>query len=975
MPSVDAPVAPPGGSDLRISSRAQTALLLLHTHRIVWGNAAAAALLGRTEDALAGLPLRALLEDGCADQAEALVEAATAEAPSAPCRLRCVDPGGTPVPVQAIARRLADGAEAGVLVTLHDARLLVDALRARNWSMGMLAQTEALCRTGSFELSLPGGELRLSAGLCALLGRSPEQSRVSGIDALDWVPEDERAFVDGIWKNATPNEAFEFQHRIDTRDGRQLVVLHRGILTTDAMRGIRGVAILQDITAQREAEQRIQDLASHDAVSGLHNRAWLLDRIDGEIHATRWSGRSFALLVIEVPRIPEIRTRMGFAASDRIARSVAARLREATTERDAVARLGDAEFGVLLETASASAVDETMRRAIALRDGLLAPIRLEDAEVLPDCRIGIALFPHHGETPSVLLEHAQAALPATAATGLRGAPVDGGIACFTADAAAVAARELRMETALHRALADDGFTLELLPQVRLADGTIHGARALLRWRSEDLGPVPPAEFEPVARRAGLLEPMQDWTLRAACRLAAGWRHADLKHLRVCVALAPAHLQRADLLHHLDATLRATGADPANVALEFSEGMLLGDLERAVTILRGAKALGFEIHMDDFGARMSSLNGLSRLPIDVLRLDPSFVHDAEAPTRLVSLTRAVIQMAHGLQMQVLAQGIARESALGTLAAQGCDRIEGEWFSGPVGPEAFEALVRSGRRLPERFITRARTSRTLLLVDDEENILSALKRLLRRSGYHILTARSAHEGLERLAQSEVDVIVSDQRMPGMTGVEFLRRAKSLYPHTVRIVLSGYTELQSIIDAVNEGAIYRFLTKPWDDELLRAHIAEAFRQKELADENLRLARQVELANTDLAGLNERLARLLDQKREQAELLAATAAGTRAVLDELPAAVLGVDPDGMIAYANRAAERALDEVEGLTGAMLDAVLPGGPGAAETACTTDRSGRPWRLVRGALSPDGHDRGKLYVLLPDPRPLERPLAP
>jgi CheY-like chemotaxis protein len=217
-----------------------------------------------------------------------------------------------------------------------------------------------------------------------------------------------------------------------------------------------------------------------------------------------------------------------------------------------------------------------------------------------------------------------------------------------------------------------------------------------------------------------------------------------------------------------------------------------------------------------------------------------------------------------------------------------------------------MLVSGKCLPDSFRMQGRKTRTLLLVDDEDNIVASLRRLLRRDGYTIVTASGGEEGLRRLAEHEVDVIVSDQRMPGMTGVEFLHRAKALYPNTVRMVLSGYTELQSIIDAVNEGAIYKFLTKPWDDERLRGHVAEAFRQKELADENRRLAQQVETANSDLANLNSRLEQLLSQQRAHADMLTASAGSMRQLVEELPAALAAIDPDGQIVFVNReAAER----------------------------------------------------------------------
>lgn len=195
------------------------------------------------------------------------------------------------------------------------------------------------------------------------------------------------------------------------------------------------------------------------------------------------------------------------------------------------------------------------------------------------------------------------------------------------------------------------------------------------------------------------------------------------------------------------------------------------------------------------------------------------------------------------------------------------------------------------------------RTLLLVDDEESILSALKRVFRRDGYHVLTANSGARGLDVLASQPVHVILSDQRMPGMTGIEFLREAKRLYPRTLRITLSGYTDLQSIIEAVNEGAVYKFLTKPWDDDLLRSHVAHAFEQSELAAENLRLWGAVQQANHELALANQRLERMVREEGERRQAMQNAAGASRDALDGLPMAVFGIGTDSMLAYVNRLA------------------------------------------------------------------------
>ena len=197
-----------------------------------------------------------------------------------------------------------------------------------------------------------------------------------------------------------------------------------------------------------------------------------------------------------------------------------------------------------------------------------------------------------------------------------------------------------------------------------------------------------------------------------------------------------------------------------------------------------------------------------------------------------------------------------------------------------------------------------SRVLLLVDDEKNILAALRRLLHGEKYRILIANSAAEALEVLASTAVDVIVSDQRMPNMTGVEFFRIAKQKYPETIRIMLSGYTELQSVTDAVNEGAIYKFLTKPWDDEQLKAHIADAFERKALADENARLNHRLRIANTELAQANAQLDSLLQTKERQIYRDETMLDVVHEVLRHLPLAVIGLDDGDLIVLANIAAE-----------------------------------------------------------------------
>jgi EAL domain-containing protein (putative c-di-GMP-specific phosphodiesterase class I)/CheY-like chemotaxis protein len=458
-------------------------------------------------------------------------------------------------------------------------------------------------------------------------------------------------------------------------------------------------------------------------------------------------------------------------------------------------------------------------------------------------------------------------------------------------------------SALPAAIAAGELGLAYQPQVCLTSGRVIGAEALLRWESPRLGSVPPDRFVPAAEASGQIVELGRWVMAQACRQAAQWRQAGLPPLRVGVNVSPAQFQGDDVAALVRTCLAQTALPPEALGLEITESALMHDADAVADALRPLRAEGVEIALDDFGTGYSSLSRLRDLPIDLVKIDRSYVHDVAAAASHASITRSVIHLAHGMHLRVLAEGVETEEQLRLLLNHGCDRIQGWVFGKAVDAEAFGQLLANGQALPQALTHRREHQRTLLLVDDEEHILSALKRLFRRDGYRVLTAGSGAQGLEVLAAHTVDVIVSDQRMPGMTGVEFLRRAKEMRADTVRMTLSGYTDLQSIIDAVNEGSVYKFLTKPWDDARLREHVAQDFRVRELADENQRLTREITTSNTELAEANRRLKCLADREHERVNAMTGAADAARGLVDLMPVAVFGFDPDGLLVYANRTA------------------------------------------------------------------------
>ncbi|MGP1684939.1 MAG: response regulator, partial [Giesbergeria sp.] len=349
-------------------------------------------------------------------------------------------------------------------------------------------------------------------------------------------------------------------------------------------------------------------------------------------------------------------------------------------------------------------------------------------------------------------------------------------------------------------------------------------------------------------------------------------------------------------------------------------------------------------------------------------DQSFVRDITTNPSDLVLVKVIISMAHGLGMKVVAEGVETESQCEIMRASVCDEIQGYFFSKPISAQAIEELFTEGRQLPPHLIRFQNPKHTLLLVDDEPNILAALKRLLRLDGHVILTANSGAEGLDVLSRHKVDVIISDQRMPGMTGVEFLRAAKVSYPDTIRIVLSGYTELQSVTDAINEGAVYRFLTKPWEDEQLREHIQKAFEHKELLNENQQLNIRIRSTNQELVAANRQLSEVLRKTRDQVERDETSLTIVREALQHMPLPVIAVDDEGLMVFANSAAERLFASTGGpLLGLELAKALPAIDaviaGADEGApCELLMDGTRFLVQWNVMGVNSRSRGRLVTL-------------
>ncbi len=580
-----------------------------------------------------------------------------------------------------------------------------------------------------------------------------------------------------------------------------------------------GLERYRELAARQRAEQLLERRANYDELTGLPNRATLEEKLEQMATAAQASGKRLAALYVDLDRFKEVNDNLGYKVGDTMLAEVAQLLEREAGEGNLVARPGNDEFVVLLQDLEAGADAATVAAAIVARLG--EPLPSGPAQVRPLASIGIGVFPDDGADATALLRLADLAMQDAKGQG-------GNTFRYYAPAmnARMAAR-FAMEADLRQALEKGELLMHYQPQVSLVNGAITGAEALLRWRHPTRGMVAPNEFIRLAEETGLVLPLGEWAIGHVCAQLARWRTAGLAVPTVAINLSARQFHQPGLVEVVRKALTANGLTARMLELEMTESAVMHDVEAAVAILRQLEQMGVGVTLDDFGTGYSSLSYLKRFPISHLKIDRSFVRDVTTSPDDAAICNAVISLAHSLHITVIAEGVETEGQMQYLRRRQCDQMQGSHFSKALSGDAFAQLLTDGKRL---LLPADRSQRTLLILDDEPNIVRSLARSLRAEGYKLLLATSAAEALALLAVNEVQVVLSDQRMPEMSGTEFLAKVKDLYPETIRMILSGYADLESVIDAINRGAIYRFFTKPWEDEPLRRCIAEAFRQQQL-------------------------------------------------------------------------------------------------------------------------------------------------
>ncbi len=576
------------------------------------------------------------------------------------------------------------------------------------------------------------------------------------------------------------------------------------------------VAVVNDISERRRYEEQLEFQAQHDALTSLPNRNLLQDRLRQAIAYAKRHSSLVGVLFLDVDHFKLINDALGHDTGDRLLLALAQRLREVCREEDTISRYGGDEFVLLLPELGTE--EELTHMASRLFTAMDLPFQLDEREMHITLSIGASIYPKDGTDAAVLLRNADTAMYRAKEAGRDN------LQFYTERLNANIMERLLLGSQLRNALAQGELLLHYQPQFDLRSGRICGAEALLRWHHPEQGMIPPSKFIPVAEETGLILPIGEWVLEQACTQAAAWRKGSIPPITIAVNLSVRQLEQADLVASVAAILQRTGLDPAALDLEITESAVMRQPEETAEQLLALKRLGLMLSLDDFGTGYSSLAYLRRFAFHRLKIDHSFIRDIITEPNAARIALTIIAMSQSLGMRVLAEGVETDAQAKFLHRHACDEVQGYLMSKPLPAAEFEAFAQSDFVLDVGDPEGQR--QTLLLVDDEANITRALTRSLRRDGYHILVANTPHDALELLACHPVQVIVSDQRMPEMTGTELLARVKEIYPDIIRIVLSGYTELKTITDSVNRGAIYKFLTKPWEEQQLRNEVAEAFR-----------------------------------------------------------------------------------------------------------------------------------------------------
>jgi diguanylate cyclase (GGDEF)-like protein len=539
-----------------------------------------------------------------------------------------------------------------------------------------------------------------------------------------------------------------------------------------------------------------------------------------------------ALLFIDLDHFKNINDTLGHHIGDGLLQAVAHRMEHCMREGDSVARLGGDEFVICIsdmtQTRDAAAV------AQKIQDELERPFIIEGNSLQVGGSIGIALYPLDGKDVEELMKAADAAMYEAKSKGR------GNYQFFTPELNIAAQQRTIVSSQLRHAFLRDELSVHYQPLIDMDSGAIVAVEALLRWNHPDMGMVSPAHFISLLEEIGLMGEIGTWVLTTACAQNRAWQDAGFPPVRISVNLSPRQFYGSNLVETVSRVLGETGLDPRWLDLEITENLILDNSEPVLEVMRQLKAMGVGLSLDDFGTGYSSLSYLRRFPVDRLKIDNSFISDIVSDEGAADIVRSILALAQKFGLSVVAEGVETEAQLGYLQQQGCHEMQGHLFSRALPAAQMEELLRADRRLMV-WKRMADAVRTIVVVDDDPDIRYLLDALLTNEGFKVATASCGEEALDVMARNDAGAILADIWMPGMNGIELLRQVKGLYPEVTRMLLTGSADIASLVDAINKGAIYKIVMKPWNNDALVEDVRDALARFALEKERSGARREV--------------------------------------------------------------------------------------------------------------------------------------
>ena len=679
------------------------------------------------------------------------------------------------------------------------------------------------------------GELRIlhaNEALACMAGKAHETLSEAGLSVL--FGEENRSALEQIREAVRSRRLYRDLIRLRDTGGHDRLHEVELFPLEETLDPAHAVLIFTEVGMGASAELLARGDFGRDGLTGLLSRQALEDEIRRLTTVNNNPASRPVLLMVDVDHLSSINNVLGHQAGDQVLQEVARRMERLLGRDSVLARIGGDEFAVFLpDIREANEVFSRVTELMRLFSRPFAPRPGYDTYL--SCTVGVSSLGVEDENtgeaegtagiePGVLLQQA--------AVARSHAKEEGRGNTYFIYEPTLERRKLERETLrldLCNAIRNRELEVHYQLQVNARTRTICGMEALLRWNHPEHGLISPDIFIPLAEETGMILELGLEAMRQACHFNQSLIQRRLLDVPVAVNISPAQLVREEFLDDVLSVLAETGLPAERLELEVTESMVMDDRTRTRDLLGQLRRYGVGVSIDDFGTGYSNLGYVKMETVCTLKIDRSFIKEVNRNSSDAGIVRAIISMAHNLGISVVAEGVETEAQATFLQRNRCDVLQGFHFYRPVSGEALEQVLGSGATARSPVPDEQESPRTLLLVDDEPNILRALTRILRGSEYRVLQAASGDEALDLMAREKVNVVLSDQRMPGMTGIELLSRVKQLYPEIVRMILSGYTELATVTEAINQGEIYRFLTKPWDERALREHIDEAFRHYE--------------------------------------------------------------------------------------------------------------------------------------------------